>query len=126
MKRPSFNASALTQSRTGGPTNNTAITAVDDKGNTQDINISPKAKDQLLQMLLAAMPFGTAEQDAKSTKNFLLAKNTRVFEGPDGIIGLEVLLGPNIAIHILLPGLLPEALEQQLHQFRSSSPSQPH
>ncbi len=123
MGKP-INIASITRSVSGR--NNVQVTVIDDSHIERVFNLSPPAQDGLLKALLAAEPFGSPEQDAKAHKNFLLARSLRLFEGPNKTTGIEVLLGPGIAIHILLPAGLPEALENLLHQFPKDSTSRPH
>ena len=117
MKRPVFNAQQFTGAITGGPTNNTEVTGVDSSENMQIINISPIAKRQLLHLLLAAAPIGVlgSAEDEAAPKNILQAKGIRtaVKPGYEQVL-LEVSLGPNIAIHIALPGNVADDLFEQL------------
>jgi hypothetical protein len=115
VSKPPINIVSVKKAVTGG--NNVGVTVLDGAGLERVINLSPSAQEQLLRALLAGQPMQKAGQPQTSQK-FLLAKNVRLFEGRDGVTGLEVQLGPEIAVHILLPGLLPEALEKLLQGFR--------
>jgi hypothetical protein len=70
----------------------------------------------MVKALLATLSFGSpgAEQ---GPKKFLVARNTRAAEMPDKTICLEVEIAPQIALHILLPGLLAEGTIQVLRQM---------
>ena len=115
MKRPAFNAQQFSGVTKGGPTNNTAITAIDGKGATQVINISPIAKGQLVHLLLANPPYPASGAEASSPpRDIFQAMSVRVAAlGKESAL-LEVSLGPNIAIHIALPGNVADDIFQQL------------
>ena len=126
MNRPAFNISRLAGAQKNHETNNTQVTAIDGKGNTQTLNISPDAADQFITTLLASTPFGTKEQDDKFSKTILRARNTKVVQMQNSAIVLEVLLQPGIVIHIELPQLLAQALELQLGEFHQPNSGQSH
>jgi hypothetical protein len=87
----------------------------------------------LLKALLATPPIDSPARSSSSSAKgfdrtiFLRATNIPLFEGAQKIPGLEVDLGPEMSIHILLPGLLLDGLQKIIREFQPGSPSsQPH
>ena len=114
QNKPPINIVSVVQSSSSAQSNNVQVTIADGAGLKRVLNLSPSAQDGFIKSLLGSSPI---DSPSPVPKNFLVAKNTRLFQGQDGVIGLEVSLWNQIAVHILLPGLLAEGLQNQFQQF---------
>lgn len=123
MSKSQINVVSLVRATAGG--NNLQITVMDGSRMERTLNLSPQAQEQLLAALTATTPFGSAGQ-AQIADRVLVARNVRAALMQDNKICLEVLLGNQIALHILLPGLLPDAAIKAIQEVLPDPPEAKH
>lgn len=118
MKRPMFNAAKVVGVTTAlSGTNNTAIKLVDPIGTEMVVNLAPPVRVQLAQFLLTRPPVGgPGEVLAAGVR--LQAQDFALFDHRGSPV-LEILLGPNQAIHIGLQGLQPDTLLDLLQRYQA-------
>jgi hypothetical protein len=107
---------ALASAQRGG--NSFVFTVRDQLGREKTLNLSPAAQSQLLQSLLAVPPASTQRA---STQPPIEAKNVRLVELQNGGTVLEVTLGHQMTLQILLPRPVLTGLQKLLDEWASKT-----
>lgn len=115
--KPVIHVVSVDHVKIGTDSNNLTLEIRDGSGIARTLVLSPAAQETLIESLFATPPFETAAAGDKPLPHrLLIAGNTRAALMPDNEICLEVILRGGTTIHILLPGILPEATIQVLRQ----------
>jgi len=121
MKHPTFNAVGISKCVQDKKSNNLAVHLVD-KDRTQVVNFSPESQRSLLLALLSRPP---AEPDIGLVDfaKALHLRGTRPFRLQDeNLCGLEMLVGQNMAIHVLFPPEAISSIRTSLDQLSMPGP----
>jgi hypothetical protein len=101
------------------------VTIKDGAGIERTLNLSPLAQAGLLEALVARPPLDSPNS-ASIGQTHLKAHNAWLYSGPGpGVIGLEISLGDQKAIHILLPDAVANGIAQLLRTYCEQTPSTP-
>ena len=98
--------------------NGLVVTVRDNLGREKDLNLSPGAQSQFLQALLVGPPMSVGREGPRGP---LIAQNVRLAELPDGETVLEVTIGPQMTVHILLPRPVLHGLQKLLTDWASKT-----
>lgn len=111
-----INVPSLVSAKKGG--NSFVVTVKDQLGREKTLNLSPLAQDQLLQALIAVPPASTQQPAVRPPFE---AKNVRLIELRNGETVLEVTLGHQMTIQILLPRPVLTGLQALLAEWVSKT-----
>lgn len=111
----SFNAARVVTSVRG--TTNQQVHLADSIGRPLELNLSPPAQQQFLQVLLSTAPM---RDGSPSTARVLQIQGVKPHTLDTGNCALELLLGPNQAIRIEFPAEGLDAFQQALAKLGTS------